>query len=71
MAGGGLFRGVTMSRAEALAQNGFRVTGNDRTLRASEYLHSHGKISPRVLLFLPKCMYNWEKEGRFGRKGDV
>ncbi len=23
MAGGGLFRGVTMSRAEALAQNGF------------------------------------------------
>ena len=33
--------------------------------------HSHGKISPRVLLFLPKYMYNWEKERRFGRKGDV
>ena len=32
-------------------------------------MDSYGKFSPGVLLFLPKCMYNWEKEERFWEKG--
>lgn len=41
------------------------------TMQMAKALAQDGKISPSMLLFLPKCMYNWEKEERFGRKGDV